>query len=136
MIRAPASMAQKLSCSAAIARQPRLRCALCWPRRRPRRHGARSCRNAWPRLLRVSSRPLGKASGPTAQDLAAAQSMSPEERQAMICSMVDRLAARLEQNPSDKDGWTRLAHAYDVLGETEKAEAARTRAAQVPETGK
>ncbi len=80
--------------------------------------------------------PAAKASGPTAQDVAAAQSMSPEERQAMIRSMVDRLAARLEQNPNDKDGWTRLAHAYDVLGETEKAEAARTRAAQVPETGK
>ncbi len=80
--------------------------------------------------------PAGKASGPTAQDLAAAQSMSPEERQAMIRSMVDRLAARLEQNPNDKDGWIRLARAYDVLGETEKAQAARTRAAQVPEAGK
>ena len=76
--------------------------------------------------------PAAKESGPTAQDVAAAQSVSPQERQAMIRSMVDRLAARLEQNPNDKDGWTRLAHAYDVLGETEKAEAARTRAAQVP----
>ncbi|MGB9646917.1 MAG: c-type cytochrome biogenesis protein CcmI, partial [Stellaceae bacterium] len=80
--------------------------------------------------------PAGEASGPTARDVAAAQSMSPEERQAMIRSMVDRLAARLEQNPNDKDGWNRLAHAYDVLGETEKAKAARTRAAQVPEAGK
>jgi len=80
--------------------------------------------------------PAAKGSGPTAQDVATAQSMSPEERQAMIRSMVDRLAARLEQNPNDKDGWTRLAHAYDVLGESEKAEAARTRAAQVPEAGK
>ncbi len=80
--------------------------------------------------------PAAKASGPTAQDVAAAQSMSPEQRQAMIRSMVDRLAARVEQNPNDKDGWTRLAHAYDVLGETEKAEGARARAAQVPEAGK
>ncbi len=80
--------------------------------------------------------PAAKGSGPTAQDVAAAQSMSPEERQAMIRSMVDRLVARLEQNPNDKDGWTRLARAYDVLGESEKAEAARTRAAQVPEAGK
>jgi cytochrome c-type biogenesis protein CcmH len=62
--------------------------------------------------------------------------MSPEERQAMIRSMVDRLAARLEQNPNDKDGWTRLARAYDVLGETEKAEAARARAAQVAGPGR
>ena len=70
--------------------------------------------------------------GPTAQDVAAAQAMSPEERQAMIRNMVDRLAARLEQNPNDKEGWTRLAHAYDVLGETEKAGAARAHAAQLP----
>ena len=80
--------------------------------------------------------PAAKGSGPTAQDVAAAQSMSPEERQAMIRSMVDRLAARLEQNPNDRDGWTRLAHAYDVLGESEKAQAARSRAAQVPEAGR
>ncbi|TMJ70754.1 MAG: c-type cytochrome biogenesis protein CcmI [Alphaproteobacteria bacterium] len=80
--------------------------------------------------------PAAKGSGPTAQDVAAAQSMSPEERQAMIRSMVDRLAARLEQNPNDTDGWTRLAHAYDVLGESEKAQAARSRAAQVPEAGR
>jgi len=80
--------------------------------------------------------PAAKGSGPTAQDVAAVQSMSPEERQAMIRSMVDRLAARLEQNPNDKEGWTRLAHAYDVLGESEKAEAARARAAQAPEAGK
>jgi cytochrome c-type biogenesis protein CcmH len=67
-------------------------------------------------------------SGPTAQDITSAQSMSPEERQAMIRSMVERLATRLEQQPDDKEGWTRLAHAYYVLGETAKAEAARARA--------
>ena len=80
-----------------------------------------SCKNAWPRLpqggetFRVSSRPLRRGPGRRRQDVAAAQSMSPEERQAMICSTVDWLAARREQNPNDNDGWTRLAHAYDVL---------------------
>jgi cytochrome c-type biogenesis protein CcmH len=69
------------------------------------------------------------SSGPTAKDVAAAQSMSPEERQGMIRGMVDRLAARLERNPNDKEGWARLARAYDVLGETDKAAAARARAA-------
>jgi cytochrome c-type biogenesis protein CcmH len=73
--------------------------------------------------------------GPTAQDLAAARSMSPEERQAMIRGMVERLAARLEQQPDDKEGWARLAHAYDVLGETDKAQAARARAAEVGAPG-
>jgi cytochrome c-type biogenesis protein CcmH len=67
--------------------------------------------------------------GPTAQDVAAAQSMTPEQRQAMIRGMVDRLAQRLEQHPDDKPGWERLARAYDVLGEPDKAQAARARAA-------
>jgi len=67
--------------------------------------------------------------GPSAQDIAAARSMSLEERQAMIRGMVERLAARLEQQPNDKEGWARLAHAYDVLGDSDKAQAARARAA-------
>ena len=76
------------------------------------------------------------SAGPNSRDVAAAQSMSPEERQAMIRGMVDRLAARLEQNPDDKEGWNRLAHAYDVLGESEKAASARTRAAQIQGSGR
>ena len=75
--------------------------------------------------------PDAKVSGPTAQDVAAARSMSPQEREAMVRSMVDRLAARLEQNPNDKEGWSRLARAYDVLGEPEKAGTARARAARL-----
>jgi cytochrome c-type biogenesis protein CcmH len=71
--------------------------------------------------------------GPNAQDIAAAKSMSPEERQAMIRGMVERLAARLEQQPDDKEGWTRLAHAYEVLGDAEKARAALAKAAAVGE---
>jgi cytochrome c-type biogenesis protein CcmH len=67
--------------------------------------------------------------GPTPQDVDAAQSMSPEERVAMIRGMVERLAARLEQNPGDKEGWMRLARAYEVLGEADKAQAAHARAA-------
>jgi cytochrome c-type biogenesis protein CcmH len=66
---------------------------------------------------------------PSAQDIAAARSMSPERRQAMIRGMVDRLAQRLEQKPDDTAGWARLAHAYDVLGEPDKARAARAREA-------
>ncbi len=82
------------------------------------------------RLAEIApDRPQAAASpGPGAGDIAAARSMSPDERQAMIRGMVERLAARLEANPGDKEGWTRLAHAYDVLGEPEKAAAARARA--------
>ena len=56
--------------------------------------------------------------------------------EALVRGMVERLAARLEQNPNDKEGWTRLGRAYDVLGETEKAEAARARADQIPSSQK
>jgi cytochrome c-type biogenesis protein CcmH len=69
------------------------------------------------------------ASGPTPQDVAAAQSMTPEQRLTMIRGMVERLAQRLEQHPDDNTGWERLAHAYDVLGEPGKAQMARARAA-------
>ena len=57
--------------------------------------------------------PSGSAPGPTARDVAAAQSMTPEQRQAMIRAMVEGLASRLEQHPDDKACWERLARAYD-----------------------
>jgi cytochrome c-type biogenesis protein CcmH len=69
------------------------------------------------------------AAGPSAADVEAAQAMTPEERQAMIRAMVERLAARLAANPDDAEGWQRLAKAYGVLGETQKAEEAASRAA-------
>jgi cytochrome c-type biogenesis protein CcmH len=71
----------------------------------------------------------GSAPGPTASDMAAAANMSPEDRQAMIRGMVEKLAARMEQNPGDAAGWDRLANAYRVLGETAKANDAAKRAA-------
>jgi len=46
---------------------------------------------------------------------------SPQDRQAMINGMVERLAQRLEQNPNDADGWARLARSYMVLNEPGKA---------------
>ncbi len=67
--------------------------------------------------------------GPSAEDVAAAQSMSPEEQDEMIRGMVARLAERLEQEPDDVEGWLRLTQAYRVLGERENAERAIKRAA-------
>ncbi len=66
--------------------------------------------------------------GPTADDIAAAGELSSEDRGAFIRSMVERLAARLEENPDDAQGWAQLARSYEVLGETEKAAQARARA--------
>ncbi len=64
------------------------------------------------------------AAGPSADDIAAAEQLSPDERSAMVRGMVERLATRLRQDGSDLDGWLRLMRAYAVLGETEKAKTA------------
>ena len=74
--------------------------------------------------------PSPAAPGPSAADIAAAQSMSSDEQSAMIRSMVARLAARLEDEPEDIEGWRRLANAYGVLGESELAVEAYGRAAE------
>jgi cytochrome c-type biogenesis protein CcmH len=50
--------------------------------------------------------------------------LSPEQRNSMIRGMVERLAARLNADGSDLDGWLRLVRSYMVLGETDKAHAA------------
>ena len=65
--------------------------------------------------------PGPRAPGPTADQVAAAQAMTPEERQEMILGMVEGLAASLEDEPDNIDGWLRLIRAYGVLGETEAA---------------
>jgi cytochrome c-type biogenesis protein CcmH len=54
-------------------------------------------------------------SGPNAADIAAAQDMSPDQRQAMVEQMVQRLAARLDQDGNDLPGWLKLVRAYSVL---------------------
>ena len=65
--------------------------------------------------------------GPTQDDIKAAPNLSSEERMAFIRSMVNRLAQRLQDNPSDLAGWKRLARAYEILGDAEKARAAESR---------
>ena len=59
--------------------------------------------------------------GPTTEDVKAAQSMSANDRMAMIRGMVNGLAARLKNEPDDIAGWQRLARSYGVLGELGKA---------------
>ena len=61
------------------------------------------------------------APGPSAEDVAAAQQMKPEDRNAMVRGMVDRLAERLKRDGSDLEGWLRLVRAYTVLGERDRA---------------
>ena len=68
------------------------------------------------------------APGPSAADVAAAQGMSPDDRQAMIETMVQRLAARLDQQGDDLAGWLRLVRAYTVLDRKDEAQKALARA--------
>src|SRR5262245_16432386 len=67
--------------------------------------------------------PEGKPAspGPSAADVAAAQSLSAEERSRMITGMVDGLAQRLKQNGNDLAGWRRLVNAYVVLDRKSEA---------------
>lgn len=51
----------------------------------------------------------------------AAASMTAKDRQAMINSMVDRLASKLAENPENLDGWFRLIRAQVVLGRRDAA---------------
>ena len=72
-----------------------------------------------------------EAPGPSPEEVAAALEMSEGEQAEMIRAMVARLAARLEDEPGDLDGWRRLGRSYDVLGETELARDAYARAADL-----
>jgi cytochrome c-type biogenesis protein CcmH len=68
--------------------------------------------------------------GPTADQVAAAADMSPEDRAQMVRAMVERLAQRLTKDASDVENWLRLIRAYAVLGERDKALGAAARARQ------
>ena len=66
--------------------------------------------------------------GPSAEEIAAAQNMSPGDRQAMIQRMVEGLAARLDQQSDDLPGWLKLVRAYSVLDRKDDAQKALARA--------
>jgi len=65
--------------------------------------------------------PAGAPNDPAAAQIA---KLPPGEQGQAIRGMVEGLAARLQANPDDLPGWQRLARAYVVLGEGQKAEAA------------
>jgi cytochrome c-type biogenesis protein CcmH len=67
--------------------------------------------------------------GPETAEGQAIKQMAPDQQQAMIQSMVQRLADRLQANPDDPEGWRKLARAYQVMGLTDKANQASQQAA-------
>ncbi|MGN6747963.1 MAG: c-type cytochrome biogenesis protein CcmI [Xanthobacteraceae bacterium] len=71
-------------------------------------------------LARVTSAPAA-SSGPSAGDVAAAETMPEAQRTEMIRGMVQRLSDRLHADGNDIDGWIRLVRAYAILGDRDKA---------------
>lgn len=59
--------------------------------------------------------------GPTSEDIANAQDLSPEDRAAFIGNMVASLSDRLATEGGSAEDWARLIVAYGVLGDTEQA---------------
>ncbi|MER9749394.1 c-type cytochrome biogenesis protein CcmI [Mesorhizobium sp. M0140] len=73
----------------------------------------------------------GATNGPDAGDVDAASSMSPQDRETMINTMVAGLDDKLRQNPRDPEGWMRLVRSYVVLGKADQAREALGRAIAV-----
>lgn len=65
---------------------------------------------------------------PTQQQVDSAQQMSPDDRQAMILGMVERLDTRLAEEPDDLDGWERLIRSRLVLRQEAEARQAHDQA--------
>ena len=62
--------------------------------------------------------------GPTQDDVAAAQTMTPADRAKMIQGMVSGLASRLRSQGGTAEEWMRLIRAYSVLGQNDQARTA------------
>jgi cytochrome c-type biogenesis protein CcmH len=59
--------------------------------------------------------------GPTASQVNDARQMSASDQETMIAGMVESLEGRLEDDPSNLDGWVMLMRSRMTLGETGKA---------------
>jgi cytochrome c-type biogenesis protein CcmH len=68
---------------------------------------------------------LRASAAPTGQPAETAQGADVQD---MIQGMVAGLAARLETNPDDPDGWVKLVRAYAVLGDAARRDAALAKA--------
>ncbi len=66
--------------------------------------------------------------GPDADAVSAASDMTPEERQAMIQSMVSQLSERLNTDGGSPQEWAQLIGALGVLGDKDKAATAWAKA--------
>ena len=58
------------------------------------------------------------------EKIPASPELSPDQRNAMIEGMVERLSERLHRDGADPEGWLRLVRSYMVIGQPDKARAA------------
>jgi cytochrome c-type biogenesis protein CcmH len=72
----------------------------------------------------ASPAPVAAERGPTADDVVAAERLTPQARAEFINDMVASLAERLRKDGADLAGWQRLIRAYMVLGRNADALAA------------
>jgi cytochrome c-type biogenesis protein CcmH len=79
----------------------------------------------------VPEPPATVADAPSSDQMATAGQMTPARRAAMIRVMVTQLAAKLQTQPNDLEGWMELGRAYAVLGEIDKASDAYEHAARL-----
>jgi cytochrome c-type biogenesis protein CcmH len=90
--------------------------------------------------LKVAA-PATSTGGPDAAAVKAAEAMPATERQSMINGMVEGLAAKLQANPDDVDGWVKLLRSRVVLKDVARAKdnlsiARKTFAADTAKLGK
>ncbi|MGR3467308.1 MAG: c-type cytochrome biogenesis protein CcmI [Shimia sp.] len=72
-----------------------------------------------------------RPAGPSAADVAAAEDLSEDDRNAMIAGMVSRLSERLATEGGSAQDWGRLIVARSVLGQRDQAAAILAEARQV-----
>ncbi len=74
--------------------------------------------------LGLGPRDRAGLAGPTREEMEAAGSIPPEDRDAMVADMVQRLADRLAEQGGSVEEWQRLIRSYSVLGQQGKAQEA------------
>lgn len=71
--------------------------------------------------LPASTMAVPTTRGPTTEQIAAAGAIPPSEQRDMAVGMVERLEQRLENDPSNIDGWVMLMRSRMTLGERDAA---------------
>jgi cytochrome c-type biogenesis protein CcmH len=78
--------------------------------------------------LKPTSPAAAAIPGPTPDQMRAASGLAPGQQQSMVDGMVQSLAAKLETDPKNPQGWMMLMRSYATLGRKSEARAALTKA--------